>query len=124
MRKLVEAVLQDLSSKEAFLFRVTCGSCGRKYGNRPIPFSKARTAPNTQNKQIIYDTLYEQEFRIARQIAIRKAAEHMNYCPICKRLICNQCFLICDDLDLCRQCAADLDQTGKPVAVRFLEAII
>ena len=123
MRKLVEAVLENLSSKEVFLFRVTCGSCGLEYGNRPIRFSKARTAPATQNKQIIYDALYEQEFRAARQIAIRNAAEHMNYCPICKRLVCNQCFLICDDLDMCRQCAADLEQTGNPVSVGFLEAI-
>ena len=122
MKKLVEAVLENLSSKEVFLFRVTCGSCGTEYGNKPMRFSKAETPPTTQRKQIIYDVLYEQEFREARQVAIRNAAEHMNYCPICKRLVCNQCFLICDDLDMCKQCAADLEQQGKPVLVGFLEA--
>ena len=121
MRKLVELALENLSSKEVFLFRVTCGSCGLEYGNKPILFSKASTAPTTPNKQIIYDALYEQEFRSARQIAVRNAAEHMNYCPICKRLVCNQCFLICDDLDMCKQCAADLEQQGKPVLVSSLE---
>ena len=122
MKKLVEAVLENLSSKEVFLFRVTCGSCGTEYGNKPMRFSKAEKPPTTQSKQIIYDVLYEQEFREARQVAIRNAAEHMNYCPICKRLVCNQCFLICDDLDMCKQCAADLEQQGKPVLVGFLEA--
>ncbi len=69
----------------------------------------------------MYDALYEQEFRGARYIAIRNAAEHINYCPICKRLVCNQCFLICDDLDMCRQCAADLEQQGSPVGTELLE---
>lgn len=123
MKKLVGLALEDLSSKEVFLFRVVCQSCGSEYGNRPIRFSKANVIPETKNKQIIYDAIYEQELQAARQVAVRNAAEQMNHCPICKRLVCNQCFLICDDLDMCRQCAADLEQQGKPVAVGFLEAI-
>ena len=122
MKKLVEAVLENLSTKEIFLFRVTCGSCGNQYGNRPIRFSKSEIPVTTPSKKIIYDALYEQEFREARRVAIRNAAEHMNFCPICKRLVCNQCFLICDDLDMCKQCAADLEQRGTPVLVGFLEA--
>ena len=122
MKKLVDAVLENLSTKEIFLFRATCGNCGTEYGNRPIRFSKADIPPTTQSKRIIYDALYEQEFTDARRVAIRDAAEHMNYCPICKRLVCNQCFLICDDLDMCRQCAADLEQQGKPVLIGYLEA--
>ena len=121
MKKLVEAVLENLSTKEIFLFRVICGSCGTEYGNRPIRFSKSEIPITTPSKQIIYDALYEQEFKEARRAAIRSAAEHMNYCPICKRLVCNQCFLICDDLDMCSQCAADLEQEGKPVLAGFLE---
>ena len=121
MKKLVEAVLENLSTKEVFLFRVTCGNCGTEYGNKPIRFSKAEIPLTTQSKKIIYDALYEQEFREARRVAIRNAAEHMNYCPICKRLVCNQCFLICDDLDMCKQCAADLELQGNPVLVSFLE---
>jgi len=124
LKKLVEAVLENLSSKDVFRFRVICGSCGLEYGNRPIRFSKAGIAPATQNKKIIYDALYEQEFKTARQVAIRNAAENMNHCPICRRLVCNHCFLICDDLDMCKQCAADLEQQGKPVAVGFLDAIV
>lgn len=122
LKKLVEAVLENLSTKEVFRFRVICGNCGTEYGNKPIRFSKAEIPPATQGKQVIYEALYEQEFREARRIAVRSAAEHMNYCPICKRLVCNQCFLICDDLDMCKQCASDLEQQGNPVLVGFLES--
>lgn len=122
MKELIEAVLENLSTREVFLFRVICGCCGTEYGNKPIRFSKAEMPAATQSKQIIYDALYEQECKVARHVAIRNAAEHLNYCPICKRLVCNQCFLICDDLDMCEQCAANLEQHGSPVLVTLLEA--
>ena len=122
VKKLVEAVIENRSTRDVFLFRVTCGSCGTEYGNKPMRFSKSQIPAITPGRQIIYDALYEQELRDARRTAIRDAAEHLNYCPICKRLVCNQCFLICDDLDMCRQCAAYLEQEGKPVLAAILEA--
>ena len=122
MKKLVEAVIENASTREVFLFRITCADCGQDYGNRPIRFSKAGIPPTTPGKQIIHDTLYEQEFRDAKNAAIRSAAEHMNYCPICKRLVCNQCFLICEDLDVCKHCAAELQLEGQRVMPLSIES--
>ena len=121
---MVEMMLENLSTREVFLFRIACGACGAEYGGKHVPFSKAGITPLTQGKRIIFDTLYEQEFRDARQAAVRDAAEHLNYCPICKRLVCNRCFLICEDLDMCKQCAAHLEETGSPVLNDVLEAAI
>ena len=115
MKQLVEMALEDLSTREYFLFRVPCGECGREYGNRSRRFSKAETAFGGENKKLLYDALYEQEYKSARQSAIRDAAQDLNYCPICRRLICNRCFLICEDLDMCRGCAARLGERGSPV---------
>ena len=122
MRKLVDVSLENLSTKEVFLFRISCANCGLAYGNQPVRFSKAGIAPNTQSQQVIYEALYEQELRDARQRAVRSAAEHMNFCPICRRLICNQCFLICDDLDMCKACATRLRQQGQPVDPAWIDA--
>ena len=124
MRKLVESALVDRSTKEVFLFRISCAICDLEYGNKPTRFKKAGVAPPSPGKQIIYEALYEQELRDARNLAIRSAAENMNYCPICKRLACNQCFLICDDLDMCKECAAALEQKGQPVTPHLIEAAI
>ena len=115
MKKLIDYALENRSTKDVFLFRISCADCGVEFGNKPTRFSKAEMIPVSQCKQIIYEALYEQEEQAARQIAIRDAAEHMNYCPICKKLVCNQCFLICDDIDMCVQCAAALQEFGKPV---------
>lgn len=124
MKKLVEMMLENLSTRELFLFRIACSTCGTEFGGKPIRFSKAGITPPTEGKRILFDTLYEQEFRNARQAAVRDAAEHLNYCPICKRLVCNRCFLICDDLDMCKQCAAQLEETGSPVVTDVLDTAI
>jgi hypothetical protein len=124
MKTLVELVLENLSTRDFFLFRVLCGECGTAYGNKTVRFSKAGSDPQTDSKKVIYDALYEQEFTSARSSAIRDAAEHLNYCPICKRLVCNRCFLICDDLDMCKQCASRLDESGSPVFSDILEVAI
>lgn len=115
MKKLIDYVLENRSTKEEFVFRVSCASCGAEFGNKPVRFSKANTIPSSQSKQIIYEALYEQELEDTRQTAIRNAAEHLNYCPICKKLVCNQCFMICEDIDMCIRCAAELQEFGKPV---------
>ena len=122
MKEMVEAILENLSSREVFLFRVCCSGCGAEYGNKPRRFSKAGVEPENGNRRVIFDVLYEQEFRQARQFAIRDAAEQMNYCPICKRIVCNRCFLICDDLDMCSHCAAALGTPGMPVLPNVVDA--
>ena len=124
MKKLIELMLENLSTREVFLFRVACAACGAEYGGKQVRFSKAGIIPPSQEKKIIFDTLYEQEFRDARQKAIRDAAEQLNYCPVCRRLVCNRCFLICDDLDMCKLCAAHLQEAGSPVMSDVLDAAI
>ena len=124
MKKLIEMLLENLSTRDVFLFRIACGECGREYGNKPVRFSKAGVIPQTPKKAALYEILYTQELQSVRLGAIRDAAEHLNYCPVCKRLVCNRCFLICEDLDMCKQCAAHLKETGHPVITDVLDAAI
>ena len=121
MKKLIEIMLDDLSTEESFRFRVSCEECGRGYADKRVRFSKAGTEPPTPQKRALFDALYAQEYRSARVRAVREATEHMNYCPICKRLVCNRCFLICEDLDMCAQCAELMEEIGTPVVSDVLE---
>ena len=121
MKQFIKDHFSDCSNEEQFCFSLTCAECGAVWKSTPIRFSKAGISPPTEGKKIIYEACYEQELRSARQAAVRYAAEHLNYCPICKRLVCNRCFLICDDLDMCKQCASHLEETGTPVATDVLD---
>ena len=124
LKKLIEMLMENLSTRDVFLFRIACRECGKEYGNKPVQFSKAGVIPQTPKKAALYEILYAQELQTARLVAVRDAAEHLNYCPICKRLICNRCFLICEDLDMCKQCASAMEETGTPVVSDILEAAI
>lgn len=124
MQKLIEMMLENLSTRDMFLFRIACDECGTECGGSRVRFSKAGIPPQSREKRIVFEAVYEQEFQSARRAAVRSAAEHLNYCPICKRLICNRCFLICEDLDMCKRCAARLDEKGSPVVSGILDEAI
>ena len=51
MKKLVEAMLDDLSTREVFLFQTRCDACGREYKSKPLRFSKAGAMPSAAQKQ-------------------------------------------------------------------------
>ena len=118
MSHIVKERLQDCSTKEAFLFSLGCEECGEVWKCRPVRFSRAGVVPETTGKQIVFETLYQREKEAAMARAAGEAAGAFNTCPVCHRLVCDHCFLICDDLDLCLSCAERLQEAGELVAVR------
>lgn len=64
----------------------------------------------------VFRTLYERERAAAREKAAAEASEIFSQCPVCGRLVCDRCFLICEDLDLCAACAKALQVRGNIVA--------
>ena len=81
----------------------------------PIRFSKAGEVPPTEAKRIIAKALYQREHAQAMEHALSEAVQHFNVCPLCHGLVCNYCFIICDDLDMCRSCTNALQEKGEAV---------
>ncbi len=113
VKEFIKNKLNDRSDKNTFSFSLFCESCGKEWRSKTITFSKAGLQPPTESKRIIYEALYEREHAQAMNHAIAEAVHYFNQCPVCKRLIDNDCFLICDDLDLCRECAENLQEVGE-----------
>ena len=116
MRQMIRDAMEDRSSPEAFRFSLNCAVCGVTWISRTSRFSKAGVTPESEGKRIIFQKLYEREWEEARERSVTDAMETFNLCPICRRLVCNRCFLLGEDIDLCADCARNLQERGEPVA--------
>ena len=116
MKRVVKEAMGDCSTVEEFRFLVRCQECGGIWHSSPIRFSKAGTRPETEGMRTVFRTLYEREREASREKAAAEASEIFSQCPVCGRLVCDRCFLICEDLDLCTACAEALQVRGDVVA--------
>ena len=119
MKQLLEQALVDCSTQSAFCFSLQCEECRRIWQSRPISFSKAGFDYPTEEKRIVYRAMYQREKARARDNAVRESLGKFIICPICKRLICDHCFFICSDLDICCACAERLKEPGEPVSAGY-----
>ncbi len=115
MKRIISTHLVDCSDRERFCFSLTCKECTSQWKSPPIRFSKAGEKPLTEARRIITQALYKREHDQAMEHARCEAVQHFNICPICNGLVCNYCFIICDDLDMCRSCANELEENGEVV---------
>ena len=104
MKRVIQEHLIDCSDPDKFVYNLICPECGKLWQSTPVPFSKAGQAPQTESKKVIF-------YR-----AVEEAVHCFNLCPVCERLVCNDCFLICQDIDMCRRCAEQLQETGEQVS--------
>lgn len=116
MKSIIKNHFVDCSDENSFCFSIRCQECGKIWKSTPIRFSKAGEKPLNESKKIIFDILYEREHEQALKKAVAEASGHFNICPHCKKIICDDCFLICDDLDMCRSCAESLHEKGEPTS--------
>ena len=115
MRETIINNMQDLSDNDRFVFSVDCTVCGKIWTSTPIIFSKAGETAVSEEKGIVYTALYQREKQQAALKAVEEAKTKLNFCPVCKSIVCDGCFMICDDIDMCVECAAVLHETGELV---------
>lgn len=115
MDEVMRSALHDCSTKDEFLFALDCAECGARWVSPGVRFSRAGIEPESEGKRTIFAVLYGQEKEAARRQAVELASEAFSVCPICGRAVCDNCFLICDELDMCRSCAGRLCEPGEPV---------
>ena len=114
-RKLQDGLI-DCSTDTEIVFKVCCEECNKTQLEIRKRFSKAGITPEKKEKIMFYHILYKREWEKLRDDAINKLNEQFNICPICKRMVCDNCFLICDEVDMCKSCAKILEEKGKSVS--------
>ncbi len=116
MKQILKNYIVDKSTDICFKFSVICEECGEEWKSLPVTFSKSSQTPANESKRIIYNAIYRREKAEALNRALEEAENFFNLCPIYKRFVCNDCFLICEDLDMCKTCANYLREQGEVVA--------
>ena len=95
MKQVIKEAMGDCSTIGEFRFLLRCQECGRTWHSSPVRFSKAGTKPETEGMRAVFRTLYEREREASREKAAAEASEIFSQCPVCGRLVCDRCFLIC-----------------------------
>ena len=104
--------MTDQSTERSLQFSVRCEECGRIWKSTPVAFSKSAASLATADKKVIYETLLGREVARAKRLAIGEAQQLFSICPVCGRVICDACFRVCENVDMCRACAEKLGEDG------------
>ena len=115
MNKILPKVLIDCSTESKLSFGLLCPECKQIRFRREKRFSKAGIVPQSEGKRRIYQVLYQREWEALREETTKEIRQSFNLCPICQRMVCDNCFLMCQELDMCKSCAQALEEEGKSV---------
>ncbi len=95
----------DHSLPERYSFSFFCDRCGKAWQSALTPFEAGGFA-EVENRRVC-EMLWAEEHRVAFERANLEAQFHFNYCPRCGRWVCEDCFCLDDNQDLCADCRKD-----------------
>ena len=117
--KLIRQI-KNCSDDKKIAFGFECESCGRLWEVLSVPFVKQ--AANKAD-QVIRDAQYHRELERIKTESLKAFREHFSLCPICGKIVCDYCFVICDEIEMCSSCAKNLGKHGTPVLPLAKEAL-
>lgn len=102
MLRPITRQINDHSTEREFCFTFYCDICNHPWESVPVKGSlESGCGCSAEAKALIWQSEHDAAYERANQEAVR----HFNRCPICKRFVCDDCFLILPDQDLCIECA-------------------
>ena len=96
--------MTDKSTKKDFLFIFYCDICENPRDSVPINFSCTKDNTLEVDKKAS-NLIWQSEHAAAYERANHEAMQLFNRCPICKHWVCDKCFRILGDRDVCKECA-------------------
>ncbi len=92
--------ITDLSTPAEYRFVFHCDICGASWESDPV--KSITPEPNLDTRARDHEAAYER--------ANLEAMRQFNRCPICKRFVCNECFLELPVRDVCMVCAKQVEE--------------
>lgn len=121
MRDVIKAKIKSTSIDGQITNYIECELCGKKISCRSISSPESQK-DLSKEQQIIRNAMFERDKERELSALVRKTTETFSLCPICHKLVCDDCFCVCDDLDMCQECADRLQAKGSVVTEQSAKA--
>ena len=96
MLKPVTKKITDESADGIYRFTFYCDICDKPYQSVPYHSETGKVTSDTR----------ETEYIAAYERANRDAIKNYNRCPVCDKIVCDDCFRFVYESDMCKECAA------------------
>ena len=106
--------IKDCSDDKRIAFGFECENCGKLWEVISVPFT---VKADNETEQVIRDAQYHREWVRVKADSSKAFREHFSICPICGKIVCDYCFVICDEIEMCSSCAKELGKQGTTVKV-------
>ncbi len=107
MLKTITKKIIDRSTDEFFKFSFRCDRCGFEWTSEPYSFEHGFPNKLTAGEQRAKDIMWKVEHDAALERANLEARLRFNQCNSCGRIVCDECFAMDEDEDLCVDCARE-----------------
>ena len=102
MLKPITQKVLDESEEGVYRFTFYCDICESPWHSVSY-YSDTEENPDEQTRELEHTAAYER--------ANREALSWFNRCPVCRRVVCDKCFRILDETDMCAECAECIEAT-------------
>ena len=107
MLRPITQKMTDESEGGIYRFTFYCDNCGAPRQSEAYQ-SISEEALSPEKREIEHNDAYER--------ANHAAMSWFNRCPGCKRYVCDYCYRVLDNMDLCDECAAHLTKQDSLLA--------
>jgi hypothetical protein len=105
MLKPITQKVTDESKEGEYCFTFYCDICGRAHQSPRYHSASADYAdPGTRKAE------YEDAYARANSEMVKK----FNRCPVCQRVVCDECYDIMDDINMCKACHQQAEADAWP----------
>ncbi len=105
MLKTITKRVRDRSTDRFFKFSFYCDRCGKEWTSDPYYFENAFSSSPTEGEKRARDIMWRTDHDAAFERANLEARLRFDQCDACGRRVCDECFAMEEDDDLCVDCA-------------------
>lgn len=105
MLKTITKRIRDKSTDRFFKFSFYCDRCGKEWTSEEYPFVHGFSEKLTDDEKRAKEILFRVDHDAAFERANLDARLRFNHCETCGSIVCDECFAMEEEEELCLDCA-------------------